>query len=543
MEVVLQLKGLLLMAIEFGKPFMPYLVGFSVFMQLLSWTMKWYFSVNTNINASHAAKRSNNVIIIGAGFSGIGLGVLLKSAGIEFVILDKAEHVGGTWWYNDYPGAAVDVKSHTYCYSFFPKRMWKDTYSFRDEILQYMVDAVHHFGLKPNLRLKTVVKNGEWNPKDQNWVVTTTTGQTFKGRFLVNCMGFLHKPNIPKVKNMDKFKGRYFHTAQWEHDFDYANKRVAVIGSGCTAIQVIPEVAKVAKEVTMFQRGPSYVVAKNLQFGEGPYGAVMHAMHFLMPWVMWFSRVSSYAMGELFYWGWDESWFGNLNKKSIHDDNAAQIKDDKLRKELLVDEKDISGCKRPALYTNFFRKFEQLGCKVKTQSVTEMTESGILLKDGTTLEVDLVVFATGFDMMHYKDVPMIANGKTFDDFWSDVPYAFQGVLHPNFPNYFMLLGPQSGQIHGAGSVYYGEMQAELIMNILKKVLEEGKSTFQVKQETFDKWVSDYEKHIRENKAWLTGCNSWYNKHGGKPWQPYIYHSWRLMSECKWPKLDQWLKFN
>lgn len=517
----------------------PYLVGFAIFMQLLHWTVRWSFSVNTSIHASAAQKADNNVIIIGAGFSGLGVGCLLKMAGIKFVILEKAQHVGGTWWYNDYPGAAVDVKSHTYCYSFFSKRMWKDAYSFRDEILQYIQDAVHHFALKPHLRFKTIIKNGEWDPKENRWSVHTTTGEVYKGRFLVNCMGFLHKPNIPKISGMEKFKGRAFHTAMWEHDYDYTNKRIAVIGSGCSAIQVVPELAKVAKELTMFQRSAGVIAEK---VGDGKYSVLLRTVSLFMPWTQWLARMWNYFFLELFYWAWEDNFFGRAVQKQTYSDARSQIKNPELAEKILFKKDEVTGCKRPGLYTQFYRKFEEGGVKIQNQAVTEMTETGIKLKDGSVLEVDLIVFATGYDMFHYKDVPMVANGKNFHDFWEKTPYAFNGVLHPNFPNYFMLLGPQTGQIHGGGSVYYGEMQAELIMNIIRSVIERNYANVCLKESKMKEWIQNYTAEVNGRKKWLKGCTSWYITAEGIPWQPYVWNSWTLMASCKWPKLDELCNF-
>jgi len=525
--------------IGFAWSLAPKLLYFAIFMQLVHWAVLWAFSVRTKVNASDESKKSNNVIIMGAGFSGIGLGVLLKVAGVSFTILEKAEHLGGTWWYNDYPGAAVDVKSHTYCFSFYQKRLWKDTYSMRDEILQYIRDVADHFQLKAHIRYKTKVKCGEWDEKARQWVIETTNGEIFRGRFMVNCCGFLHKPKIPKINGMDKFKGRMFHAAQWQHDFDYTGKKAAVVGSGCSAIQIVPELAKTCKEVHMFQKTPSIIVEKP---GDEPYSATLRAISFVFPWTQWINRIFSYGLYEVFYIAWNDNFFGRAVRNKIWHDARSQIKSQEFADQILFKQDEINGCKRPAQYTQFYRKFEESdACRLHCEAVTEITEKGIRLKNGDELEVDFIVLATGYDMMHYKDVPMTAHGKNFDDFWSTVPYSFNGVLHSNFPNYFMMLGPQTGSIHGAGSVYYSEMQGELIMNIIRTFIERDSKTVCLKESMYRKWIKDYDHQINTNKSWLLTCDSWYS-HNGKPWQPYAWPSYKLMADCKWPKYDEWFDF-
>lgn len=509
--------------------------GFNAFFFFI----RWYLQVDTTLNISEAEKRNNRVIIVGAGFNGIGMGCLCKMAGIDFIIIDRAQGVGGTWWYNRFPGAQVDVFSHTYSFTFLSYYGWKNNYSYCYEILNYIRMAVLHFGLEKHLILNTIFTGATWSDKTSKWTVTTSNS-SYEGRFLINCMGFLYKPNVPKFKDMDKFKGRMFHSARWEQDYDYTGKKVAVIGAGATAIQVVPEVSKTAK-VTMFQRTPCSVVPK---LGDVPIGPVWR---FLWRWCPGLYLAQKFiAKGYLESFRYSFGVGTTMNKmaeKWIQGELDKQLKDHPELKKKFQFPSPLTLCKRIPIYNNFYGIFAERGCVLETDGIDCFTEKGIRTKNGTEHEFDLIVMCTGFNMFHYQDSKIIGrDGYSVQDDWDKgIPYANNGCQIPKMPNYIMILGPQSGQVHGAGSVYYGEFQAELAFRSIKHTLENGYQSFELKRGLLEKHIQEYKDELNGFSRGLKTCTSWYNKNG-EVWQPWIFPSWKLFSNCKWGSLTKYYDF-
>jgi len=504
-----------------------------------------YLLVNTSINVPDGVKKQSKVIIIGGGLSGIGLACILTMAGIPYLLIEKASEFGGTWWYNNFPGAAVDVKAHSYTFSFFRYKGWRNNFPTRNEILHYIRTVVIHYGLEPNSILDTSFLGAQWDQERSVWIVecehVNKHKTKYEGRFLVNCMGFLYKPNTPKFKGLEKFKGRYFHSAQWEHDFDWTNKRVAVVGNGATAVQVVPEVAKTAKSLTMFQRSPCAVMPKQ---GDVSIGPLWRLLWKLCPGVYTLERFIAKMYLELFYYSFDDTWFGRYVNKTAITVRETELKDyPELNKKFTFPD-PLTFCKRIPIYNGFYSKFAKLGCQLETSGIEEVTETGIKTKDGKHAEFDLIVFCIGFDMFHYKDSNIVGlNGYKINDVWDkDVPYARNGCQIENMPNYFMMLGPQAGQIHGAGSVYYGEMQSELIWRTIKYTLENGFRSFCLKSELMDQHKRDYQDWVHTKKAWLLTCSGWYHK-GGKAWQPWVWPSYQLLANCKYSDIKSQYNFD
>lgn len=518
------------------------------------YTLNWYFKVDTSSKLSQKEKEENNIIIIGAGFSGIGMGCILKMAGMRFIILERAEYLGGTWWYNNYPGAEVDVAGHSYSYSFFNWPNWQFNFPRRDEILGYINEAAKHFGILKFVKYNTTFKDAKWDEENAQWVVSTvptketefnkkSAPQVYKARFLVNCMGFLYKPNYPKIPGIDKFKGRCFHSARWEHDFDYNGKNVAVIGAGATAVQVVPNVAKVAK-VTMFQRSkPAPVIPK---LGTWKVWGITRFIWRICPPYYYLTQWLFKTYMEVFYFAFDDgTLFAKLTSKFIVWNRDMQLTEAQELKKSFKFPEPVKLCKRIPLYNDFYRKFKDLGCISEVGSLKEINETGILTKDGRQLNFDLIILCTGFDMFHYRDTPIIGrDGYNIRDDWDgDLPFARFGCQVKGYPNYLMLLGPQTGQIHGTGSVNYGECQAQLMWRSIRYTIENGYRSFCLKPEILEKHVEDYEAHTKKNKGWLLKCEetSWYHKNG-KIWQPWVWMSHVLVFGCRNSDMNQQYNF-
>jgi len=516
---------------------------FKIFLALniLPILLKRYLRVDTSSNLTDEQKKKNRVIIVGGGFSGIGMGCILKMAGMDFLILEKGSQVGGTWNYNKFPGAATDAKCAGYSFTFYDFKDWKRVYPYRDEILSYIYSAVDHFDIGTHFKFNSGMKSATWDETTSSWNVETESGVVYNGKFLINCMGFLYKPNFPKLKGMDSFKGRLFHSARWEDDFDYTGKKVAVIGSGCTAVQVVPEVAKVAESVTMFSRGMMTPVLEKPS--DTTYGPIWRFMWRLFPGSYVIEQMFYRLLNELFYYAFDDNPLGRAVTKQCIKVWETELKDYPELKEQFKFETPVTLCKRLPIYNNFYSKFAKLGCKMEQAGIEELIPKGIRTKDGRELEFDLIVFCTGFDMFHYRDTPIVGrDGFNIATEWdTNVPYARTGCQIKGCPNYFMILGPQSGQIHGTGSVTYGENQAELAWRTIRYTLENGFENFEVKAEKFEEWKNEYDTYQKEKKAWLTQCSSWYHKNG-KPWQPWLFHSSTMMQMCKWSDIRSQYNF-
>jgi len=502
--------------------------------------LRWFLKVDTSLHISDAEKKKNRVIIIGAGFNGIGMGCLCKMAGLDFIIIDRAQGVGGTWWYNRFPGAQVDVFSHTYSYTFLNYFGWTNNYSYTYEILGYIRYAVLYFGIEKHLILNTVFKGANWSEKTSTWTVKTDNS-SFEGKFLINCMGFLYKPNVPKFKGQENFKGRVFHSARWEQDYDWRGKKVGVIGAGATAIQAVPEMAKTAK-VTMFQRTPCSVVPK---LGDVPIGP---AWRFLWRWCPGFyllQKIGCKLYLESFRYSFGVGTTMNkMAEKWIQGEMEKQLSDRPDLLEKFQFPRPLTLCKRIPIYHEFYRIFKERNCTLETDGIDCFTEKGIKTKTGTEHEFDLVVLCTGFNMFHYQDSEIVGrDGYSVRKDWDEgVPYAHLGCQLPKLPNYFMILGPQSGQVHGAGSVYYGEFQCELAFRSIKHVLENGYQSFELKKGLLEKHIKEYKDELNGFSKGLKSCTSWYNKNG-EVWQPWIFPSWKLFSACKWTNLTDLYNFS
>jgi cation diffusion facilitator CzcD-associated flavoprotein CzcO len=446
------------------------------------------------------------VLIVGAGFSGLGLAIRLKQAGRDnFLIIEKADEVGGTWRDNTYPGCACDIPSHLYSLSFEPKADWSRLYPPQPELLDYLTRLARKHDLYRHIRLNTKMETAAWDEAAGFWRLVTDRGDEITARVLVSAIGALHIPAIPKLKGIERFKGAAFHSAQWRHDVDLTGKRVAVIGTGASAIQFVPQIAPKVGALTLFQRTPPWVLPKI----DGPIGP---AQQFL------FRRLPGYrrAFRALIYWINEARALALVNNsKAIQIGEAyarrviaKHIKDPELRARVTPNYR--MGCKRVLLANDYYPALARPNVEVVTDGVAEVKAKSIVDAAGVEHPVDAIIYGTGFDVTDsLKNLPITGRaGVSLREAWKDGARGYYGITVSGFPNYFMLLGPNTGLGHNSQIVMI-EGQINYVLSALKK-LDAGKlRAIDLKPQVLDAHDRRIQARL-QNSVWQKGgCVSWY----------------------------------
>ncbi|WP_307817828.1 flavin-containing monooxygenase [Nocardia acididurans] len=464
-----------------------------------------------------------DVVVIGAGFGGIGMGVELRRAGIHnFVIVDKNSDIGGTWHANTYPGVAVDIPSIYYSFSYEPPKTWSRMFAPGAEVKAYADQVVDAYGLRSRILLNTRVVGGEWDEANHLWRGRLDTGQEVTARFVVGAVGGLEIPRLPDIDGIDGFTGKVVHTAQWDHDYDYRGKRIAVIGTGATALQLIPELADVAGSLTVFQRRPIWVapkpdfpipaLAKDVLVNIGPLrrairAAVTLGIDFGISGVgVFHSRIPGLVKlaqrgGGLMYRAWLPG-------------------DQELARQLTPDY--APGCKRPSVSNRYLRTFTRPHVELVTAAIDKITGTDVVTADGRAHEVDVLVCATGFRVMEKGYAPPYPlrgrDGLELGEFWDRNRYqAYQGVSVPKFPNLFTITGPYG---FAAGSyIAMIECTARHAARAITEARRRGATAVEIKQEPHDAY---FRKCLRRGSQtmWLSdacaGSNTYYVNYQGDP---------------------------
>ncbi|NKI18707.1 NAD(P)/FAD-dependent oxidoreductase [Spongiibacter sp. KMU-166] len=445
------------------------------------------------------------VAIIGTGFGGLGMGYYLKKAGIDsFVILEKESDVGGVWRENTYPGAGCDVPSHLYSWSFEPHYPWQYRYAKHYEIKEYMRHTVRKYGLASHIRFGTEVTAADFDEARALWVITTAGGEKIEADVLISAVGQLHRPSIPNIPGRDTFKGVSFHSANWNHDFDMTDKNVAVIGTGASAVQFVPEIAKRVKKLDVFQRSPGWVGPKF----EKAFSSLERWLLDRIPFLHDMDRLRIFLVSESLgyaYRGhrWAEKLLTWMSKAQLR----IQVKDPVLRKRLTPDYP--IGCKRLLLTTDWLRALVRPNVNVISEGVQEITEDGVRSADGRLHKVDAIVYGTGFLATEFL-APMRVSGlggELLHERWAKGANAYLGMAVSGFPNFFTLYGPNSNL--GSGSIIYMlERQQRYITQLLVDRREKSWDYLDVKSDCHE----DFVEEIRERSEQSTfegDCQSWY----------------------------------
>ncbi|WP_073693712.1 NAD(P)/FAD-dependent oxidoreductase [Mycobacterium sp. ST-F2] len=462
-------------------------------------------------------------VIVGAGFSGIGAGILLDRAGLgDYVILEAGSGPGGTWFWNTYPGVAVDIPSFSYQFSFEQSADWTRTYAKGHELKAYAEHCVDKYGLRDRIRFGTEVTGAEYDDAADLWRVHTSAG-TVTARFLINGSGVLTVPKPPDIEGVAEFAGTTLHTARWDSSVDLRGKRVAVIGTGASAVQVIPEIAPIVEQLTVFQRTPIWCFPKL----DLPLPAVARwAMR--IPGGKTLQRLASQAYVELTF-PLSAQYYSVFPLA----DGAARMGRQFLRREVhdpVVRDKLTPryavGCKRPGFHNTYLSTYNRENVSLVTESIERITPTGVRTADGQEHEVDVLILATGFKVMDVDSVPTFpvtgAGGHTLGEFWETQRLqAYEGVSIPGFPNFFTVMGPY-GYV---GSSYFALIEAQVhhIVRCLQRAEKVGAHRVEVSQEANDRYFAEMLSKRHRQVFWQDSCQSansyYFDKNGDVPLRP------------------------
>lgn len=445
------------------------------------------------------------IAIIGAGFAGIGAAIQLLEAGIDsFTIFERASEIGGTWRDNTYPGAACDVPSHAYSLSFEPNPNWTQRYATSWEIQQYLLDVVDKWKLRDKMQLDTEIVEARFDEAAGAWTLTTGAGETFKARVVLSGVGGLVDPQYPDIAGLEDFQGDTFHTARWNHDVDLTGRRVSVIGTGASAVQVVPAIAPIVTLLTVFQRTPAWVVAKLDRF----YPAWLRRLLGRFPLLLRLSRFFKYWLSEL------RGPIVFVNSKALSkigvwismSNLRRQVQDPELREKLTPDFQ--FGCKRVLVSGDYWATFERENVELVTDPIERIERTGVRTKDGTLHEADAIVLATGYKLgLASAPFRIIGRGgRTLDEAWSQGAMAYKGMTVAGFPNWFIMMGPNTGPGHTSVLVYT-EAQIAHALQAIRKLKTENLKYLDVRQDVMDRYNEGIQKRMKR-MVW-SGCKSWY----------------------------------
>ncbi|MBV2156277.1 NAD(P)/FAD-dependent oxidoreductase [Kitasatospora sp. SUK 42] len=451
------------------------------------------------------------VAVIGSGFGGLGAGVRLRRAGItDFVILERADSVGGTWRDNSYPGCACDVPSHLYSFSFAPNPDWPRSFSGQPDIRAYLEKVATVFGLRPHLRFNAEVLEARWESEQTRWRITTAVGQ-WTADALVSAAGPLADPQIPDLPGLSSFPGKVFHSSRWDHDYDLAGKRVAMVGTGASAAQIIPAIQPVVGKLTVFQRTPAWVLPRR----DREITQLERWLHGRVPATTKIRRGALFALRELQVDAFVRHPGLLRAVQRIAERHIAQgVPDPALRARLTPDYR--IGCKRILLSNTYYPALAAPNAEVVSSGLRELRGSTLVAADGSEHEVDAIVFGTGF---HTTDMPIGArvfgaDGRSLAEEWKDGMEALRGSTVRGFPNLFFVIGPNTG-LGNSSMILMIESQLNYLIDALATLDSVGAAAMQPTARAQRQWNLELQ-HRMDRTVWTTGgCISWYLDPNGK----------------------------
>jgi cation diffusion facilitator CzcD-associated flavoprotein CzcO len=444
------------------------------------------------------------VAIVGSGFAGLGMAIALREAGIQdFVVLEKADEVGGTWRDNSYPGCACDVPSHLYSFSFAPNPEWTSTFSPQPEIRDYLRGCAERYGVLPHVRFGHELLDASWDDDAQRWCLQTSLGD-LTAQALVLGTGPLSAPSIPDLPGLERFEGATFHSATWDHDHDLDGERVAVIGTGASAIQFVPQIQPRVGRLHLFQRTAPWVMPRP----DRPLKAWERGLYRALPAVQLLMRAGIYWARESFVLGFRHPRAMGLAQRLALRHLHRQVRDPQLRRKLTPAYR--MGCKRVLISNDYLPALARENVEVVTDAIREVRPRSLVTADGSEREVDTVIFGTGF---HVTDLPAAErvhgrDGRSLAEVWDGSPQAHLGTMVAGCPNLFFLVGPNTGLGHNS-IVFMIESQCNYVLDALRLMEAGGAAELEVRAEAQAAYNAGLQEQMRGTVWTSGGCASWY----------------------------------
>jgi cation diffusion facilitator CzcD-associated flavoprotein CzcO len=468
----------------------------------------------------------HDVVVVGAGFSGIGMAARLRSMGIDdFVILDRGNDLGGTWRDNAYPGAACDVPSNLYSYSFALNPDWSRSFPPQAEIWDYLRACVDHFGVGDRLRFGQTVDEARWDEEAERWVVRVTGGDEYRAPVLVWATGSLSEPSIPDFPGLASFRGKVFHSARWEHGFDLAGKRVCVVGTGASAVQFVPQIAPVVEHLYLHQRTPPWIFPRR----DRSVSRLRKAAYRRVPALQRLSRLRIYATFESLlsvFVGQGERRKAVVRKAAL-EHLARQVPDESLRRTLTPQYEP--GCKRILLSDDYYPSLTRTNVEVVDSPVASFSAHEVVGQDGIARPVDVVIMGTGFEAAEppYAEHIVGRGGARLSEVWKgNGVEAYVGSTVAGFPNLFLMIGPNSTLAHNS-MIYMIESHINYIAGALAFLRRPGVGVVEPKPAVQRRYNERLQAKL-EHSVWVEGgCASWYLDHRGRNTTLWPDHTWRF----------------
>jgi cation diffusion facilitator CzcD-associated flavoprotein CzcO len=451
-----------------------------------------------------------HIVILGTGFSGLGMAVRLKQSGYEdFVVLEKAADIGGTWRDNSYPGCACDIPSHLYSFSFALNPRWSRVYSPQPEIWDYLRHIAARYDILPHIRWNSELQDAVWHEDDQRWHITTAQ-ELLTTDMLILGNGPLSEPALPSIAGLEHFEGVLFHSARWNHDEDLTGKRVAVVGTGASAVQFVPQIQPGVGHLSLFLRTPPWVLPRR----DHPIPEWQRTLFRAVPFAQRFER-------SRIYWRQELTAIGLVYRQPILEKAEKfalrylerQVSDPILRAKLTPTY--ALGCKRILLSDDFYPALSQPNVEVVSERIREVRAKSIVTEDGSEREIDVIICGTGF---HVTDAPLPQhirgrNGVSLAEQWHGGQSAYLGTAVAGFPNLFLLIGPNTGLGHNS-MIYMIEAQLSYIMDCLRKMKKRHLQAVEVRSEVQEAYNAEVQKRM-QGTIWMSGCKSWYLDPSGR----------------------------
>jgi cation diffusion facilitator CzcD-associated flavoprotein CzcO len=450
-------------------------------------------------------------VIIGAGFGGLCIAMKLKRAGIDsFTILEKAATAGGTWRDNTYPGAACDIPSFHYCFSFEQRTSWSRKWAAQPEILDYVHHCIRKYDLARHIRYGAEVDTAHFDDDTTEWVVRTKAGDEFRARYLVSAVGQLNRPHVPDVRGLSSFRGPWFHSARWQKDIALENTDVAVIGNAASAVQFIPEIAPHVRRLTIFQRSPNWIMPKL----DAPYDERTRRLLTRVPFLAFLYRIWLWYLAEIrFPILLGRRFFARLATSIATRHLETQIKDSTLRERLLP--AYPIGAKRVLITDDYYPALQRDNVSLVTDPIDHVEPDGIVTADGARHAADAIIFATGFETTEFL-VPMRISGErvcTLEESWRGGAEAYLGITVSGFPNFFLMYGPNTNLGHNS-ILFMLECQADYVVGLVEKVERRGFRMVDLRPDVMRAYNDRLRKEL-DKTVWAKVSSSWYKTKSGR----------------------------